>query len=416
MKKQVGLIGLFCLMFFSIKAQSVRADLDSIILEVYSNYSDIPGIIVGVHHPDYGQFILPFGVEKYGDTTPIDTNAIFGVGSVNKNFTWVLMHRLHQEGLIDIYDIAYYENPVGEEIFINQLQDTVQKYQGRRFTIADLMKHSSGIVDINDSENYPFNVANDLEKKFTLGEALKHLFYSNSPTNECDSVTSGMCTDFEIGVDHQYSSYGPMVATVIAEIETDKDVLELEKEYIFEAIGLTSTSQIAFDNPIGNLTFGHDCIRDDDGNYTTEYNVLEWYDDDENLNWQPYSIASIYRYPIYSNVADLLLYLQAQFNDESFLSAEILAAMKSDYVLWFNIFKSGLGIIDYDFLWSSNQPGDDFFGHTGNGTFGHGTSIAHRSSDNLSVVVFTNVRPSTSQYEEFPYFDITKAIGEYFWE
>lgn len=410
-----GFLSILCLlMILSAKAQNVAADIDSIVRNIHLNYPEIPGMVVGVYHPNYGRFVLPFGIEKLGETTPIDTNSIFEVGSINKNFMWVLLHRLHQEALIDIYNAPYYENPVGNQIYINQLQDSIQHYRGRHFTIADLMKHTTGMVDIPSSNNYPHFVINNLFKEHTLEDALSFLFNTNAESNECGEVKSGMCVNFEMGIDHQYSSYGPTIAAFIAEIETGQDIRILQKEYIIDALQLNATSQIGYETPNDRLTYGHDNKRDTNGVFTAAYEVLEWYDEQGNFIWDPYSLASLFRFPIYSNASDLLKYLQAQFNDESFISATTLTAMKEDFVLWFNVFKSGLGIVNYEFLWSTNDAEDAFFGHSGDGTFGHGTTIAHRCRDHLSIVVLTNARPSTSPYENFPHFDITKAIGAYF--
>jgi CubicO group peptidase (beta-lactamase class C family) len=406
-------ISLF-LFTFCLKAQNVAADIDSIVRSIHSNYPEIPGMVIGVHHPDHGQFILPFGIEKLGENNPIDTNAIFEVGSINKNFMWVLLHLLHQQEMIDIYQPYYYENPIGNQVYINQLQDSIQHYRGRRFTIADLMKHTTGMVDIPSSNNYPHFIINNLFKEHTLQDALAFLFNTNASSNECGAVQSGMCIEFEMGIDHQYSSYGPTIAAFIAEIETGSNVRLLQKEMIIDRLGMSGTSQIGYENANGFLTYGHDNIRDTNGIFTADYEVLEWYDEQQNLGWYPYSVASLFRFPIFSNAADLLTYLRAQFTDENFISASTLTAMKEEFVLWFNVFRSGLGIVNYEFLWSTNDAEDDFFGHSGDGTFGHGTTIAHRSRDQLSIVVLTNARPSTSPYENFPHFDITKAIGAYF--
>ena len=133
------------------------------------------------------------------------------------------------------------------------------------------------------------------------------------------------------------------------------------------------------------------------------------------MYWQPFPVTSFNRYPFYSNVYDLLTYAQAQFNDTTFIYPETLDSMQNDYVLQFNIFKEGLGIINYEFVWSSFNPGDDFWRHLGNGIFGHGSSMAHSDTDHLSIVVLTNVGPSASPYGHEPHFDMTKAIGNYFW-
>ena len=102
-------------------SQNIAEDLDSILTLEFANYPLIPGMVIGVQHPDHGTFILPFGIRMLGDTTPISPEATFSVGSVNKNLMWVLMHRLHQEELLDIYEEAYFDDPVGNEVYINHL-------------------------------------------------------------------------------------------------------------------------------------------------------------------------------------------------------------------------------------------------------------------------------------------------------
>lgn len=142
--------------------------------------------------------------------------------------------------------------------------------------------------------------------------------------------------------------------------------------------------------------------------------AVDWYNDDGTFYWQPITMASIFRYPFYSTAADLLTFTNAQFNDSTFLEPSTVSAMQNDYVLQYNVFKIGLGIINYEHLWSTLAPEDDFWGHTGSGTLGHGSSIAHRDSDHLSIVILINVNPFSSHYYQTPYFEINKVIETYF--
>lgn len=252
-------------------SQNIAEDLDSILTLEFANYPLIPGMVIGVQHPDHGTFILPFGIRMLGDTTPISPEATFSVGSVNKNLMWVLMHRLHQEELLDIYEEAYFDDPVGNEIYINQLQDTIQKYSGNYFSIADLMQHTTGLVNVNFSSNFPYTLTNNLYKQFELPELLNHLFNTTGSTNECDTVISGICQDLIFCVDHSYSSYGPMIASAIAEIKTGKNARQLEDEYIFTPLNMTASSHLGYDNPAVPLTPGHGCTKDTLFNCTSEY-------------------------------------------------------------------------------------------------------------------------------------------------
>jgi D-alanyl-D-alanine carboxypeptidase len=109
------------------------------ILDKQQQSLNIPGISVAVILPDNSKWLGVSG--KSSDNEKINSNMLFGLGSVTMTYTSTLIFQLEQEGLLSIDDT------IGK--FINALPEI-----DRSITIAQLLNHTSGLYRYQQKSDY----------------------------------------------------------------------------------------------------------------------------------------------------------------------------------------------------------------------------------------------------------------------
>ncbi len=114
---------------------TLPADLDSYVARVLKTF-EVPGLAVAIVKD--GQVVLAkgYGVRKLGETTPVDENTLFGIGSNTKAFTSAALATLVDEGKIS------WDDPVYQRLPGFQMYDP---YVSHEMTIRDLLTHRSGM-------------------------------------------------------------------------------------------------------------------------------------------------------------------------------------------------------------------------------------------------------------------------------
>lgn len=328
--------------------------LDSIISNVLLGNA-IPGIVVGVRSSTLGTYKKAFGVSNYVTQAPMNVNAIFDIGSVHKNFKWVILHILEKEGVLNLNDLvnSYVSEPVLPGV-----------------TLKHLMQHSSGLCDIPDISDFNTNVWNNPTFENSYDTMMYYLNHATG-TNSYGNFTNGKLANFAVGVNSSYSSFGPLIAAEVVKNITGKNIRQLINEKIIVPLGLTATSHMAFEPDPALLTPGHaDSVTLSPFTPTAQSTM---------------GLSSANGGAIHTDVSDLLTFTHNEFTNTNFLSAQTVENMRQDNLVGFGM-KAGLGIIQFN-QWAPSN----FWGHAGFGIRSHSTTQFHNKDHNLTIVVFTNI-------------------------
>ncbi|MCS5491279.1 serine hydrolase domain-containing protein [Algoriphagus limi] len=229
MRKQI----LFILAFFS--AFSVFAQKK--LLEEAFEHASADGFSGVVLVAENGEILFEkaTGMRSYEENIPLKTGDIFEMASVSKQFTAMMIMLCKEKGLLD------FDDPVEKYLDI--------PYKG--INIRHLLTHTSGLPD------YQAIMDEHWDKSKVAGnpEILEYLRKYAPPKL------------FEPGEKYQYSNTGYVLLGSIVEKATGKDFVELSSEWIFEPLGMKSTSIRSLEEKakVPNFAAGH--LKDENGNY-----------------------------------------------------------------------------------------------------------------------------------------------------
>jgi CubicO group peptidase (beta-lactamase class C family) len=111
------------------------ADLDVYIAKAMKTF-EVPGLSVAIVKDGKVVLAKGYGVRKLGDSTLVDENTLFGIGSNTKAFTTAALATLVDEGKIS-WDDRVYERLPGFQMY--------DPYVSHEMTIRDLLTHRSGM-------------------------------------------------------------------------------------------------------------------------------------------------------------------------------------------------------------------------------------------------------------------------------
>lgn len=142
-------------------SKSLAARLDSLMVAHYP-CADAPGAALLVAHDGTVLYDGARGVADMTTGEPIDGNTAFNIASLSKQFAVIGVLRLHEKGIIDIYDPVsnYFPEFTGE--------------MWHRVRLWHLMSHSSGVPDARDRSDRDFMI------HATDRESMKYLYTLDS--------------------------------------------------------------------------------------------------------------------------------------------------------------------------------------------------------------------------------------------
>ena len=338
----------------SLLAQPARlSSLDSYIDEAMQHW-DLPGLAIGIIHNDQIVYQKGFGVKKLGDPSPVDTETLFAIGSNTKAFTATGLGLLQAEGKL------HWDDRVIDHLSPFVLYDP---YTTREIRIRDLLCHRSGYgLWAGDLVFWGSNYSRD--------EIIERMRY--------------LKPSFGFRSRYAYSNQMFILAGAVLEAAAGMSWEDFMVTRLFNPLEMQHTLPGASTiNTIENVASPHSVIQD--------------------------TLVSIAHRPIdnaapagaiYSNVQDMLKWLQFQLNDgihegEELLPASILRETHTPQVYrggypisenpnarsHFRAYGLGWGIHDYaDHIVISHTGGvDGFFSHSG---------IV--PEENLGIVILTN--------------------------
>ncbi len=116
-------------------SQITAKQIDTTVARVMDAYT-VPGMVVSIVEGDRVAFAKAYGVQEYGTATPVTEKTLFKIASVTKNFTTAALAVLVDQGKIS------WDDAVIDHLPEFRVRDP---WVTRKFTIRDLLIHSSGL-------------------------------------------------------------------------------------------------------------------------------------------------------------------------------------------------------------------------------------------------------------------------------
>jgi len=175
------------------------------------------------------------GMRNFEEAIPLQPDDVFEMASVSKQFTAMMVMICKEKGLVDFDDAV----------------DQYLSIPYPNITIRHLLTHTSGLPD------YQAIMDKHWDKSKAAGnlEILEYLRRYAPPKL------------FEPGEKYEYSNTGYVILASIVEEVTDRDFIELSKEWIFDPVGMESTAIRSLEEKaqVPNFAVGH--LKDENGNY-----------------------------------------------------------------------------------------------------------------------------------------------------
>ena len=209
--KSISFIIIFTVSFFLLKAQnqtdSISQKLDEYLLSANKFYKFNGSVLIA----EKGKILLEksYGYKNFATKSLNDSNSIFQIGSVSKQFTSTVILKLQEERKLS-------------------LQDKLSKYfpefkYANKITLENLLTHTSGIYnytnDIDDNDSAI--VCNPVDKQLVLDIMFKHSL------------------DFKTGTQFAYDNSGYYLLGLIIEKVTGKSYEENIRDIIFTPLQMT---------------------------------------------------------------------------------------------------------------------------------------------------------------------------------
>ncbi len=169
-----------------------------------------------------------FGFANFDTKVPLDTNSVFELASVSKQFTAMIIMMLHEEGKLS------YDDPIDQYI---------PGLPYKNITIRHLLTHTSGLPDYWEVMNKYWDKSKVAGNEDCIGYLIKY-----SPPML-----------FEPGDQYMYSNTGYLLLGSIAEKVSGVDFVSFARTRMFVPLKMTSTDIRTQDEKamIHNMAWGH---------------------------------------------------------------------------------------------------------------------------------------------------------------
>ncbi|MEO8514104.1 MAG: serine hydrolase, partial [Ignavibacteria bacterium] len=167
-----------------------------------------------------------FGYADWEKKTPVTTETLFRIGSLNKMFTHGMIQQLENEGKLGLSD------PLSKYL------ELYPKETGDKITIQMLLEMKAGLGDYLNDPAYMQNIRNV------------------KTVNDYLAIIKNEPLLFEPGTGQQYSNSGYVVLGGIIEKVTGKSYADNLKERFIEPLGMTNTHYLLMGETVPNMSNG----------------------------------------------------------------------------------------------------------------------------------------------------------------
>lgn len=214
------------IVLFSISsnAQDLNLKIDSLIQSEFKDKNG-PGGVFLISKKGKPIYEKAFGMANLELDHKMNTNSVFQIGSMTKQFTAIAILILEEQGKL-------------------KLSDPISKYipsypNGNNITIHQLLTHTSGIKDFTKMK-----ALQDIAQKEMTPEQMVD-FFKNEPM------------DFAPGEKFEYNNSGYVVLGYIIELVSDGTYEDFIKKNIFDKAGMTNSSYASDRKIVKNRAFGY---------------------------------------------------------------------------------------------------------------------------------------------------------------
>ncbi len=323
---------IFCCVVFIISfsktfGQTTGQEIDEL-LKAYSNQNSFNGSVLVAQK---GVILLEKGYGYKNATTNSfnDSNTIFQIGSITKQFTSAVILQLQEQGKISVHD---------------HLSKYISDYpNGDSISIENLLTHTSVIHNFNDEAF----MKNNATKPMRLDSII--MLFKNAPT------------DFKPGVNYNYSNSNYILLGFIIEKITSKSYYQNIRERIFQPLKMNHSG------------FNFSSLKS--ANKATGYSRLN--SKYKNISLIVDSSLMYAAGGIYSTISDLYKWDQALYTDKIIHDSSLQKA--------FTIYKNNYG---YGWMIDSAYNKKAVM-HEG-ATFGFTSFIGRIPADSICIILLDN--------------------------
>lgn len=209
--------------------QSLESRVDSLLNEKYS--SSLPGAVFLVSKNGKTVYKKAFGLSNMESRTLMQTNNVFEIGSITKQFTAISILMLVENKKLRLND---------------PLSKFIPDYpNGNMITIHHLLTHTSGIRDFTKVKGLNAIAKEELSPKELVD------FFKDEPM------------DFQSGEKFEYCNAGYMLLGYIIESITGKSYGDYVGENIFDKLKMDSSYYASHQKIIPNRALGYGMKNDD---------------------------------------------------------------------------------------------------------------------------------------------------------
>lgn len=306
-------------------------------------------IVVGVITPN-GTSVSGYGNISKADSTKVNGDTIFHIGSVTKLFTTALLADMVKRGIVN------FDDPIEKYLPSNV---TVPSYNGHKITLEDLATHYSGLPE------------------FPTGWIKNHSY----TTQQVYDFISNSSLMSEPGTRFHYSNFGAGILGHALSLKAGVPYEQLVRDRILNVLGMNSTG-IAMNSTQTTPLPDHLQSRSAKGHIAGR---------EVNLEFIPETLQSAGA--MYSTTYDLLKYLSANME---LIHTTINDALQDTHLIRHHEFTTGNSsvthglMVVYDGLtWQiiTNLGGEDTIVALAAGTYGYSSFIAFNPTKHIGLVV-----------------------------
>ncbi len=324
------------------------------------------GVVVGVASPSMGMRVQAFGAaDAYG--TPMDEAAVFGLGSIQKNLRFTLLHHLAEDD-VDMSDVI---TDVLPSASASASAPTMPTYEG-------LTMHKTGLKRWGETPSFLLDafsaIGAEQTPEYAYADMIQYLTEGGTSSPLSPSPHHAR------GISYWYTDYAPLLAGEKITVATGEHVHDVTQRKVLDRFAMKRTTLQGFSRRPEALARGH----------WADGSEHRWQAEDVNTEIALSSAAGgLY----YSSACDLLRYGAGIFSDESFLSPATIEHIRATSVTAYAYPQSG------PVAHGDAHPGfyrplyldEGYLGHFGAGQHGHSSVFMHRLDDGTTFVVLANV-------------------------
>ncbi|TVZ59064.1 CubicO group peptidase (beta-lactamase class C family) [Flavobacteriaceae bacterium MAR_2010_105] len=205
-------------------SQNLEKEVDAYLSTMYP--ADEPGVSFLIAKEGKPIYQKAFGMANLELDVPMNTNNVFEIGSITKQFTAIAILMLEEQGKLKVED---------------EITKFIPDYptMGNTITVHHLLNHTSGIKSYTGMQSF-----------------MKHARTDMTPTEIID-IFKNEPMDFKTGEQFLYNNSGYIILGHIIEVVSGESYADFIKTHIFDKLGMDSSYYGSMKQLIPNRATGY---------------------------------------------------------------------------------------------------------------------------------------------------------------